>query len=631
MRLDVAPESGERFMTGDAINTASRIQSVAPEQGVAVGEVTWQATRPNVEYVDLPPATLKGKKEPVRVFQAKGLRTAPGTDPSRFRAGAYVGRAAELGRLGALFDRAAADGRGGFALVTGEPGIGKSRIVAQLRRHAEAVAPSVTWRVGRCLPYGDGVTFWALGEIVKAHAGILDGDEPAVALEKLDGILPASAERDWLRARLQPLIGIESASAPSRDEAFAAWRRFLHRLAATGPAVVVIEDLHWADDALQAFVADLAAHLDAVPLLMVGTARPELLAGDAGPLAIAASVRIDLGPLSDAETGAFVEDLLGMLVPEEIRDAILERAEGNPLFAEEYVRLLDDRGLLDASDGAVRLRSGATLPVPDSIGALLAARLDTLPRARKAVLADASVVGHVFWAGTVASMGERDRESVLTDVDELARLEFVRHVELSSMVGESEAAFWHILGRDVAYAQLPRASRAARHVAAAAWLEAKAGDRVEDIAEVLAHHYTTALELAEATGDVMLAGSIRPTAARLLRLSGTARWAWTRQTAVVAYQRSLELTEGSDASRYDLLQALGVALFHAGRYAESVDALRAAVDRLRRTGRRTASGHDHAPSQHVAGLRWAAGERAASSRPSSSSSRRARRRTLSRP
>ena len=306
---------------------------------------------------------------------------------------------------------------------------------------------------------------------------------------------------------------------------------------------------------------------------MVGTADLELLAGNAGPLAIAASVRIDLGPLSDAETGSFVEDLLGKLVPggDPRRDP--RASGGNPLFAEEYVRLLDDRGLLDVSDGAVRLRSGATLPVPNSIGALLAARLDTLPRARKAVLADASVVGHVFWAGTVASMGERGRESVLSDVDELARLEFVRHVEPSSMVGESEAAFWHILGRDVAYAQLPRASRAARHVAAAAWLETKAGDRVEDISEVLAHHYTTALELAEATGDAALAASIRPAAARLLRLSGKRALGLDTATAVAAYEHALRLMDEAETTRPELFAELGTALFHAGQSERAAETL----------------------------------------------------------
>ena len=373
---------------------------------------------------------------------------------------------------------------------------------------------------------------------------------------KLDAILPASAERDWLRSRLLPLVGIESSSASSREEAFAAWRRFLHGLAATGPAVVVIEDLHWADEALQGFVASRDA-----------SRRSSSARGRHGSTGAAGRQRRAAGhrrehpdrPFTavDAETGAFVEDLLGMLVPEEIHDAILERAEGNPLFAEEYVRLLDDRGLLDVSDGAMRLRSGATLPVPDSIGALLAARLDTLPRARKAILADASVVGHVFWAGTVASMSERDRESVLTDVDALARLEFVRHVEPSSMVGEAEAAFWHILGRDVAYAQLPRSARAARHVAAAAWLEAKAGDRVEDISEVLAHHYTTALELAEATGDVALAASIRPAAARLLRLSGKRALGLDTATAVAAYEHALRLMDEAETTRPELFAELG--------------------------------------------------------------------------
>ena len=588
VRLDVAPDAGERFMTGDAINTAARIQSVAPEQGVAVGETTWHATRPAVDYVELPPATLKGKAEPVRVFHAMGLRTTIGIDPSRSHSGVHVGRAAELGRLRTLFDRAALDGRGGLVLVVGEPGIGKSRLVKEFRRHVQAVAPLVTWRQGRCLPYGDGVTFWALGEIVKAHAGILDGDDPAVATAKLEAVLAADAERVWLRTRLLPLVGVEGPSTPSREEAFAAWRRFLHGLAATRPAVVVIEDLHWADDALQDFVADLATHLDQIPLLVVGTARPELFARRATLRTVAADDRIDLTPLSDAETAEFVANVLGVPVPKDICDAILQRADGNPLFAEEYARLLDDRGLLVVSDGAVVVRAGASLPVPESIGALLAARLDTLPRSRKAVLADASVVGQVFWAGTVAAMGDRDRGMVLEDLADLQRLEFVRRVEPSSMDGEDESAFWHALGRDVAYAQLPRAARSVRHLAAAAWLEAKAGDRVEDIAEVLAHHYTTALELAEATGDESLADAVRPTAARLLRLSGDRALGLDTAIALAAYERALPLMEDHDPERGPALRRVGTARLQAGEYERSVDAYREAL------GLFEAAGDEHA-------------------------------------
>ena len=240
-----------------------------------------------------------------------------------------------------------------------------------------------------------------------------------------------------------------------------------------------------------------------------------------------------------------------MLVPEEIRDAILERAEGNPLFAEEYVRLLDDRGLLDASDGTVRLRSGATLPVPDSIGALLAARLDTLPRARKAVLADASVVGHVFWAGTVASMGERDAgESVLTDARR-ARAAGVRPPRWSPPRWSARPR--PRSGTSSAGTSRTPSSRGPRGPRGMwlrpAWMEAKAGDRVEDIAEVARPPLHDGPWLAEATGDAALAASIRPAAARLLRLSGKRALGLDTTTAVAAYEHALRLMDGGRHER----------------------------------------------------------------------------------
>src|SRR5262245_20731422 len=275
-RLDVAPDSGQRFLAGDTVKTAARIQSVAPEMGVAVGESTWQATRPAVDWVELPPATHKGKAQPVQVFQAIALRTTAGLHPSRVHGGAYVGRARELARLRDAFDRVVVTGRTGLAMVVGEPGIGKSRIVGELRIHAQDAGQSVVWRQGRCLPYGDGVSFWALGEIVKSHAGILEGDDPESTRAKLDATLAESPEQSWLRSRLLPLVGIDGGAAAGREEAFAAWRSFLIGLAAAGPAVVVIEDLHWADDAFLAFVATLAATSDFLPLFVLGTTRPEL-------------------------------------------------------------------------------------------------------------------------------------------------------------------------------------------------------------------------------------------------------------------------------------------------------------------------------------------------------------------
>ena len=334
----------------------------------------------------------------------------------------------------------------------------------------------VTWRQGRCLPYGAGISFWALGEIVKAHAGILESDTVAVATAKLDGVLPTTDERAWFRERLLPLLGVGSGIEVERAEQFVAWRRFLEHLAAERPTVLVFEDLHWADEAMLAFLEELVERSPAVPLLVLATTRPELDDRRPGfPGASSRAIRVDLRPLPDGAAERLASSLLeaGSLAPS-LRDAILEHAAGNPLFVEEFVRLLRDRDLLEPSDGSSpRLREGASLPVPESIQALLAARLDTLPPDQKQMLGDASVVGKVFWVGAVAAMGEREPLAVNVPSSSLGRREFVRPYERSSMGGEREYAFWHVLARDVAYAALPRAARASRHVAAATWIESK--------------------------------------------------------------------------------------------------------------------------------------------------------------
>ena len=338
---------------------------------------------------------------------------------------------------------------------------------------------------------------------MKAHAGILESDTASVATAKLDEILPAGEEQAWFRQRLLPLLGIESGSRAERDELFTAWRRFLELLAEQRPTVLVFEDLHWADDALLSFLEDLAHENPAVPMLVLGTTRPELTERRPEFCGTGAnSVRIDLQPLP----GAATEDLLRTLLDAQaiapgLLDAVLERAAGNPLFAEEFVRLLRDRDLLVEADGAITLRPDAELPVPESIQSLLAARIDALPPAWKSILADGAVIGKVFWAGAVAAMGEHSERDVAAALDGLARRELVRAQPRSSMADEAEYTFWHVLARDVAYAALPRAARASRHVAAACWIEAKAGDRVEDVAQILANHYEVALDIARALDD----------------------------------------------------------------------------------------------------------------------------------
>ncbi|HEY8018711.1 MAG TPA: adenylate/guanylate cyclase domain-containing protein, partial [Actinomycetota bacterium] len=220
VRLGVVPSSGERMLAGDAINTASRIQSVAPEMGVAVGLDTYGATSQVFDYEELEPATLKGKSEPVRVFHAKAPLARFGSDLTRTHDTPFIGREIDLALLKGIFDKAVAADAPQLVTVVGEPGLGKSRIAAELFAHLDARSDLITWRQGRCLPYGEGITFWALGEILKAHAGILESDPPEVATAKLDQVLPDGPERAWFRERLLPLLGIEAASTAGREELF---------------------------------------------------------------------------------------------------------------------------------------------------------------------------------------------------------------------------------------------------------------------------------------------------------------------------------------------------------------------------------------------------------------------------
>ena len=383
--------------------------------------------------------------------------------------------------------------------------------------------------------------------------------------------------------RLLPLIGIESASRAERDEQFTAWRRFVELIASDRPTVIVFEDLHWADDPMLAFLELIAEAGPQVPLLVVGTSRPELR--DRRSTLDAAALRIDLEPLSADAAGTLVDRLLdAAVIGPELRRPILERAEGNPLFVEELIRLLKDREILDPTDGVLRLREGASLPLPDSIHALLAARLDALPAAWKALLADAAVVGKVFWAGALTAMGERDPTAVDEALEALSRKEFVRRAQTTSMAGEREYTFWHVLLRDVAYAALPRTARATRHVAAARWIEARAGDRVEDVADVLAYHDTTAMDLALATGDAEAAARLRGPALRSLTLAGERAINLDSNRAAELLERALALTPPGDPDRGPTLVLFARAIQLAGRYADSAAALEEAMELARARG-----------------------------------------------
>ena len=480
VNVDARPEAGEGMVAGDVVNTAARLQSAAPTNGILVGEGTHRATADLIDYREHAPVDAKGKAEPVPVWEVVEARARVGVELPE-PATPLFGRAREREVLLSTFERVRSVGATQLVTIAGVPGIGKSRLVAELYGELAREAELTFWRQGRSLPYGEGIAFWAFAEMVKAQTGIRDTDDAETAGRKLhEAAQLAGDDAAWVEARLRPLVGLD-AEPVSRDESFAGWRRFVEALAERRPTVLVFEDLHWADDDLLDFVDELVEWLDDVPLLVVGTARPELF--DRRPEwggGKRNAVTISLAPLDDDDTARLLASLLARSVlPAEQQHELLARAGGNPLYAEQFARMLDERG------GVAEL--------PDSVQGIISARLDLLPADEKALLLDAAVLGKTFWLGALGDGGVDAR------LRSLQRKEFVRRERRSAVEGETEYAFAHVLMRDVAYAQIPRAERAVKHAAAARWLESLT-DRPEDLAELLVHHYLAALELTRAAG-----------------------------------------------------------------------------------------------------------------------------------
>jgi len=584
VRLDIDPDSGETFLTGDAVNTAARLQSAAPPMGVVVGPMTHTLTVQAFDYEELEPVTLKGKAEPVPCWLARMPKAHTGAEFSKDYVTAFIGRERELSLLKGLFEKAARGQEPQAVLMVGEPGIGKSRMIAEFAAYLEDYPDMTRWRQGRCLPYGDGVSFWALGEIVKAEAGILESDAIATVEEKLEKVLPEGPDREWFRQRLRPLLGLESPPA-SRDENFTAWRRFLEYLTRDHPTVLVFEDLHWADEALLAFLDHLAEHVGSAPLFILGLTRPDVFERFPDFASDHWNERMELQPLSARETTRLVAGLFTVAgLPDEVQEAVLERAGGNPLYAEEFARLLIDQDLLEREDGKLRLKAGASVPLPDSVQAVIGARLDRLPLEHKALLADAAVVGRVFWDGVLRALGDRTEDEVLAGIEALAQRRLIRPARTSSFMGEGEWLFWHGMARDVAYGQLPRAARAKKHAAVGGWIEREAGDRTEDLSETLAHHYATALEFARASRDEALADSMVDPSVRFLALAGDRAMGLDFASAERHYARAAAIVPKDSVRRPPLMLSWGRSLHRRGQFRESCAVLDDAVAGLQAQG-----------------------------------------------
>src|ERR671922_1426278 len=550
--LGARPEVGEGMASGDVVSVAARLETAAPVNGVLVDETTYRATQRAIDYREAEPVGAKGKAEPIPAWEALEPTSRFGIDLAEQARTPLIGRSRELEVLVSILARVREERSPQLVTLVGVPGIGKSRLVYELFEVVDREPELITWRQGRCLPYGEGVTFWALGEIVKGQAGILETDSVEQVEEKLHRavarVVPDESEARWLEGELRPLAGLSTVATRGDrgDEAAGAWRRFLEAVAENGPAVLVLEDLHWADDGLLDFVDDLVDWVRGVPLLVVGTARPELLdrrqAWGGGK---ANATTISLPPLGDEETARLISALLGRAVQlADDQRALLERAGGNPLFAEQYVRMLAERGTAGL--------------LPESVQGIIAARLDALPTAEKELLQDAAVHGKVFWLGAVVAatgVKSNDAEGLLRALE---RKEFVRRERRSAVARDTQYAFQHVLLRDVAYGQVPRRSRSEKHRQAAEWIEGLG--RLDDHAEMLAHHYGQALELARAAGedDPRLARrareSLRDAGERALSLSAHA-------SAADYFAAALELSPPDDLERARLLLGRGRALF----------------------------------------------------------------------
>jgi class 3 adenylate cyclase/tetratricopeptide (TPR) repeat protein len=582
--LGARPSEGEGMVAGDVVNTAARLQAAAPVDGILVGETTYRATERTIEYGEAEPVGAKGKSEPIPVWEALAARARYGVDVQQSGGAALVGRSEELDMLSDALGRARRQRTPQLLTLVGVPGIGKSRLVWELGQAVDADPDLIVfWRQGRSLPYGEGVAFWAVAEMVKAQAAILETDPAEVAENKLRetvaDLVPDPAGARWIETHLRPLVGLSGEAdvgGDRREEAFGAWRRFFEALAERRPLVLVFEDLHWADDNLLDFVDYLVDWVTDSPLLVIGTARPELLErrpGWGGGKPNAATV--SLSPLSDEDIARLLASLLEQAVmPAETQAPLLARAGGNPLYAEEYARMVSERGVAPTEDS----------PLPENVQGIVAARLDALSVEDKALIQDAAVLGKVFWSGALAAMNGLQRWTIEESLHRLERKEFVRREKRSSVATETEYAFRHVLVRDVAYGQVPRALRAEKHRLVAEWIEALSADR-EDRAEMLAHHYLSALEFARAAGQDV--ESIAERARVALREAGDHAYELNAFMAAAAfYREAAELWPQGDPGRGQLLLRYGRTLFLADPASVLTDVLLEARDLLLASGER---------------------------------------------
>jgi class 3 adenylate cyclase/tetratricopeptide (TPR) repeat protein len=542
---------GSSFVSGDAVNVAARLEQAAEPGQILAGERTVASVRGAFEFGEACTVEAKGKaggvqcREVVRALSLMRTRGVGGL------ARAFVGRDEEIGRLNAAFHRAVQRNSPVLVTVVGDAGVGKTRLARELWERLGEEEPEPLRRTGRCLAYGQGITYWPLAEILKEHLGILDSDSPDEVRRRLGA-------RDILGLTLGLDLAGEVHPLAARDRLHSAWVDLLSELAAERPVVVLVEDVHWAEQPLLDLIERLARDVRG-PLLLLATARPDFVDGRSAWQGRIDTETIWLEPLAADSTASLVDSLLAGDFPAQVRKLVVERAEGNPFFVEEVLGSLIDAGVLERANGG--WQAGELPPgfeIPDSVQAVLAARIDLLGEAEKAALQAAAVIGRTFWTGPVYELvGELE-----PDLRVLESRDLIRHRSGSSLEGEVEYVFKHALTREVAYGGLTKARRARLHAQFAEWIH-RLGEGRDEHVPLLAHHYAEAVRPEDADlawdGEAEELERLRAEAMTWLERAGDlAIRRYEIDDGVALLERALELVQ-DEIHQSELWRKIGVA------------------------------------------------------------------------
>ena len=565
------PSRGESFVVGEAVNVAARLEQAAGPDQIVIGGGTYRLVRDVAATAPIAPLRVKGKSEPVAAWNLLDVALTPTT--RRGLESPLIGRDRELATLKQMFQRTVGSGSCELVTVIGPAGVGKSRLT---REFVRSLDDRTTVLVGRCLPYGEGITFWPIVEVLRAATGISDVHSPDEARRRITALLKG-ADAPLVSARLAGLMGLANVT-PGVQETFWAVRKWLDELAARQPLVVVFDDIHWAEPTFLDLLEYLVDALDGVPVLLVCLARPELLELRGGWMTSKASASlITLRSLSDAEMSGLIKNLLGGAeLADEARARIAGAAEGNPLFVEETLRMLIDDGLLSAAAGTWTAHDDlSSMTIPLTIHALLTARLDRLVEEERSVIECASVIGRVFWWGAVAEMSpEEQRPRVGSQLQSLARKELIRP-DRSDLREEDAFRFTHSLIADAAYSGIPKGVRAELHERFASWIEAKRRDRASEYEEIVGYHLEQAYRsLAELGLSNERVESLARRASAPLASAGRRAFARGDMPAAVnLLSRAVALGPRYDPARLSLLPELAFALLETGDLGRTQDVI----------------------------------------------------------